>query len=323
FELPDGMIAFSIGDVAGHGFQAAIVMNQVRHTMRAAALRDQNPFSVLASANRVVFSQHQPMVTTLFGVLDPLSLNFTFSTAGHLPPLLVTEEGEVRSLPCDGMPLGIVEELEGAVSSAELSPGGALVLYTDGIIEDLHDPISGERALHDALRTWAKNGFASRAADIQANLRIGAHNDDAAMFILSFPHVDEFKIRLPATSYNAQRMRLAARRFIAGSPFDAQRAHDAMLAVGEAVNNAIEHPYGGGHGSVTLALKRETQRLIIEVRDEGTWRESRSLDRGRGLGIMQLIADKVDIRKSETGTTVHIEMAYVPALEPAAVASTA
>ena len=316
FELPNGLIAVAIGDVAGHGFEAAVVMNQVRHTMRAAALREANPSAVMQSANRVILAQRQPMVTALFGILDPLTLSFTFASAGHLAPLLVTEKGGVRALECEGMPLGILEELDAPARAEELTPGGALVLYTDGLIEDEHDPISGERALYDAISKWAKRGFVTRAADLQAGLRVGAHQDDAAMFVLFFPHVDEFKIRLSASPYNAQRLRHAARRFVGGSPFDGDRSYDAVLAVGEAVNNAIEHPYTDGEGFVTLSLKRETQRLIVDVRDEGVWRDTRSIDRGRGLGIIQNIADSVEIQKSDTGTNVHIELAYVTTRKP-------
>jgi anti-sigma regulatory factor (Ser/Thr protein kinase)/PAS domain-containing protein len=323
FELPNGLIAVEIGDVAGHGIEAAIVMNQVRHTVRAAALRDPDPTAVLTSANRVVNSQRQPMVTALFGVLDPLTLTFTFASAGHLPPLLVTENGDVRALRCEGLPLGVAEELSVPTRTETLEPGGALVLYTDGVVEDQHDPIAGERALRDALESWAKVGFLTRAADLQSSLRIGMHHDDAAMFVLQFPHVDEFKIRLPATTFNARRLRLAARRFVSGSPFAGDRAFDAVLAIGEAVNNAIEHPYSDDNGFVTLRLKRETQRLIAEVQDEGSWRERESVNRGRGLGIIRHLADKVEIRKTDGGTTVHIELAYVPAERETPVATSA
>lgn len=209
-----------------------------------------------------------------------------------------------------------MEDLDLAVYAQELSPGGALVLYTDGIVEDLRDVILGERALLEALKAWARGGFTTRAADLQAGLRIGSHSDDAAMFILKFPHLDEFKTRLPATAHNAQRLRLAARRFVAGCPFEGEHAQDAVLAVGEAVNNAIEHPYAGAEGFVTLSLKRETRKFVAEVRDEGKWQERRSIDRGRGLEIIQGLTDRVDIRKSPNGTTVCFELAYDPAGQP-------
>ncbi|MBV8283650.1 MAG: SpoIIE family protein phosphatase [Candidatus Eremiobacteraeota bacterium] len=316
FELPDGLIAVAIGDVAGHGFEAAIVMNQVRQSMRAAAMEDSDPATVLARVNRIVTKQQQPMVTALFGVLDPLALTFRFASAGHLPPLVVKESGEVLYLPCEGTPLGIAEDQVSKTCFADLSPGGALVLYTDGVVEDQRDFVRGEQALLEALARWAHSGFVLRASQLQTQLRTGGHADDAAMFVLRFPHVDDFEIRLPASPYNAQRMRLAAKRFMSGSPFDEDRAFDAVLVVGEAVNNAVEHAYADGRGHCTLSLRRETHRVVVEVSDEGTWREPAPVDRLHGLGIIERLADKLDVRTTNAGTAVRIEMAYVAARTP-------
>ncbi|MGH7716719.1 MAG: ATP-binding SpoIIE family protein phosphatase, partial [Vulcanimicrobiaceae bacterium] len=310
FELPDGLIAVAIGDVAGHGFGAAVVMNQTRQTIRAAAFDNPDPASALARANRIINAQMQPMVTAFFGVLDPLTLTFRYASAGHLPPVHVNEDGECRYLEIDGTPLGVVDNLLARTFTEELAPGGALVLFTDGVVEDQRDLLRGERALFDMISAWAKAGFGARAAQIQSALRIGDHRDDAAMFILRFPHVDDFEIRLPATPYNAQRLRHAARRFASGSPFEEDRASDVVLAVGEAVNNAIKHAYAGSEGYVTLLLKRESDVMIAEIRDEGVWREPEIYDRMHGLGIIEKIVDKLEIKKSEAGTVVRMHVAY-------------
>lgn len=310
FELPDGRIVVSIGDVAGHGFDAAVVMNQVRHAMQTAAMTNADPAHVLAAANRLVNAQSQPMVTAFVGILDPLTLSIQCASAGHPPAIVVSEDGSVRAVECEGIPLGVSDELFVKTVVEELPAGGALVLYTDGVVEDLRDLPAGERALAEALSRWATRGFTARAADLQAGLRVGTHQDDAATFVLRFPHVDDFEVRLAATPYNAQRMRLAARRFVSGSPFEPERAFNAVLSVGEAVNNAVEHAYGDGGGAVTLVLKRETQRLIIDVHDEGAWREPATFDRMHGLGIVERLADNLEIHHGEYGTSVHIEIAY-------------
>jgi anti-sigma regulatory factor (Ser/Thr protein kinase)/PAS domain-containing protein len=313
FELADGTIAVAIGDVAGHGFEAAIVMNEIRHAMHAAAMEDSNPAHVLAAANRLMNAQVRPMVTAFFGTLDPLTLTLTCASAGHPPALVVGGDGSVHALPCEGIPLGISDELFLENTSVELPAGGALVLYTDGVIEDERDILAGERSLSEALSRWALHGFIARAADLQSRVRVGSHQDDAAMFVLRFPHVDELELRLPATPQNAQRMRLAARRFVCGSPFEDDRAFDAVLAVGEAVNNAVEHAYDKSGGAVTLTLKRESERLIVEIRDEGMWREPKPYDRMHGLGIIQRLADKVEINHGENGTSVRVEISFARA----------
>ncbi|MGH7683505.1 MAG: ATP-binding SpoIIE family protein phosphatase, partial [Vulcanimicrobiaceae bacterium] len=310
FELGDGTIAVAIGDVAGHGFDSAVVMNQVRHVMQAATIGSPDPSEVLSAANRLVNALGQRMVTAFFGILDPLTLAFTCASAGHPPPVIVREDGNVSLLQCEGIPLGVADDLLLKNVSGELPAGGALVLYTDGVVEDQRDLPAGELALAEALTRWARRGFTARAADLQTTLRVGSHQDDAAMFVLRFPHVDEFSVRLLATPYNAQRMRLAARRFVSGSPFEPDREFNAVLAVGEAVNNAVEHAYGDGGGMVSLTLKRESERIIVDVRDDGVWREPSIDDRMHGLGIIERLADKLDIHHGEHGTSVHIEIGY-------------
>ncbi|MBV8602087.1 MAG: SpoIIE family protein phosphatase [Candidatus Eremiobacteraeota bacterium] len=321
FELPDGTIAVAIGDVAGHGFDAALVMNRVRQLMRAAAVENPEPSAVLALANRVLVAEHQPMVTALFGILDPLTLAFRCASAGHVQPLVVDERGDVRNVSCEGVPMGILPELGCSTVGTELPQGGALVLYTDGVIEDRRDILEGEEALRRALERWALEGFAHRAAAVQASLRTGRHQDDAAMFVLRFPHVDEIDVRLPATPFNAQRMRRATRRFLAALPFVGERAFDLTLAIGEALNNAVTHAYGTGEGQVSLRLKRDSERLFAEIRDEGVWRAPPAFDRMHGLGIIEKLADRFEISTDRGGTCVEIEMAFTPALRGLATAT--
>jgi PAS domain S-box-containing protein len=321
FEMSDGRIALTIGDVAGHGFSAAIVMSQVRQSIHTAVLEDADPATVLSRANRVVLAQRHPMVTAFFGVLDPLTLTLSFASAGHVPPALVREDGTVRELTCEGIPLGVEDEHHAVTFEEELEPGSALVLYTDGVVEDQRDLPSGERALHQRLSVWARGGFFTRAAGLQSGLRVGGHYDDAAMFIVHFPHLDQLELRLPATPLNARRLRLAVRRFVAGSPCRADRAFDAVLAVAEAINNAVEHAYSGEQGTVKVTMLRETQQLIVEVSDEGEWRDTSSAHRGRGLELMRRLADRVHVSKDNGGTVVRLEIGYTPV--PAMVAAQA
>ncbi|HWT06865.1 MAG TPA: SpoIIE family protein phosphatase, partial [Xanthomonadales bacterium] len=103
FRLPDGRIAFSIGDVAGHGLRAAIVMGEVRQAFRAAALNPNSPSLVLERANTIVNMRANPvMVTAMFGIVDPRDGTVTYASAGHPAPLLALPCGSVAVLPKDG-----------------------------------------------------------------------------------------------------------------------------------------------------------------------------------------------------------------------------
>lgn len=86
---------------------------------------------------------------------------------------------------------------------------------------------------------------------------------------------------------------------------------DVVLAVDEAVSNAVEHGHGDDHAAgrsspITVTARVAGDDMVqIEVRDHGSWRvPTPNSDRGRGIGIMRSIMDEVDVRSSATGTVV-------------------
>ena len=184
FELPDKRILFSIGDVAGHGIEAAIAMSHARQAIVAAALVHSDPASVLSTANRSILLQDATMVTAVCGFLDPVTRELVYATAGHPPPILV-QGGVAAFLEHEGVPLGIVAGNEYRSFVAHALAGALLVLYTDGVTEGRHDVLAGERRLLEAARSAA--GEDDPAAAIER--RVFADNapiDDVAILTLSF-----------------------------------------------------------------------------------------------------------------------------------------
>jgi len=104
-------------------------------------------------------------------------------------------------------------------------------------------------------------------------------------------------------------MRHAVRSFLETLRLDRARVDDVVLAVGEAAGNAIEHAYRGADGSVRLHAKACDGRIVIEVRDRGRWRLEGDPERGRGLGIMRALVDRVLIESTHDGTNVRLEVA--------------
>jgi anti-sigma regulatory factor (Ser/Thr protein kinase) len=76
------------------------------------------------------------------------------------------------------------------------------------------------------------------------------------------------------------------------------------LATSEACANAIEHAYGPDEATFELRAERTDDRVEIEIRDRGQWREPRGSDRGRGLQLMETYMDTVEVRRDAGGTTV-------------------
>jgi serine phosphatase RsbU (regulator of sigma subunit) len=130
----DGRLLVAIGDVAGHSLHAATVMAELRHAVRAYAVEGHPPGAVLDLVNRFMRTVLPADSATL--CLFTLELDtgkVRMASAGHLPPLLRTDDG-VRYLEPRGPLLGINAPRPPDLEFV-LPPGGTLVLYTDGLIE--------------------------------------------------------------------------------------------------------------------------------------------------------------------------------------------
>lgn len=184
FELRDGRLAFSIGDVAGHGLDAAVVMGHVREIVRALALRGATPSEVLDETNGVVVAGGFGLITAIVAYIDPSTLMVEYASAGHMPPLRVDASGAVESLELGDVILGAVARARFRTQSLRLRCDCALVLYTDGLVEFAHDSIAGEARLREILSAWGRDGFKAKANEIVDNMfDASIINDDAALLI--------------------------------------------------------------------------------------------------------------------------------------------
>jgi phosphoserine phosphatase RsbU/P len=134
--LSDGKWGLVLADVSGKGTAAALLMSATRGMLRSLAEAGCGPGEVLVRLNDLMVQDFPSgkFVTMVYAVLDPASRKLTFANAGHLRPLLVTNNG-ARFLDTDrGMPLGLAA---GGFSEVEidLSADSRLVFYSDGITE--------------------------------------------------------------------------------------------------------------------------------------------------------------------------------------------
>ena len=136
FETTDGGTVIVVGDVAGHGVEAASLMGRVRNALRAYAFEDSDPAHVLLRLHRLLRNQDDDaMVTAFVARYEPATGLMSWSRAGHPPPLLVTPDGTARFLDdVNGAPLGTMAR-EYRTASTRLDPGALIVCYTDGLIE--------------------------------------------------------------------------------------------------------------------------------------------------------------------------------------------
>src|ERR671936_43482 len=138
--LPDGRVAFVVGDVTDKGVPAALVMSATRSVLRASAGRLIEPGAVLERVNDHLCPDmpEKMFVTCLYGVLDPGTGNLRFANAGHDLPYVKTANGVVE-LRARGMPLGLMPGMHYEEKQATLEPGDSVLLHSDGVVE-AHDP---------------------------------------------------------------------------------------------------------------------------------------------------------------------------------------
>ena len=195
FTLPDGRIAFSLGDVCGRGLGAAVKMGQAKQAIKVAAslqLIDPTPIAVLEQTNKVIFlnNHHVEFTTAIYGVIDMANRKVTYASAGHHPPILARPGEQASVLPNHGFPLGVEINLPDLLREHEFiyESGALLVLYTDGLVEFSHDAEEGEvrllAAARDAVATKARNP----ARFIVENVlkEDPEHPDDVAVLTIRF-----------------------------------------------------------------------------------------------------------------------------------------
>ncbi|MBY8344509.1 SpoIIE family protein phosphatase [Streptomyces spinosirectus] len=149
-EAGDGL-ALVIGDVQGHGVQAAATMGQLRSAVRAFALGDRAPDEVMSGTNHLLIDLDPGQFASCCYIrLDPVSGQARVARAGHPPPLLRQPDGhtEVLDLP-GGVVLGVDPHAQYPVAELQIEPGAVLALYTDGLVErpgiDIDDGITALR----------------------------------------------------------------------------------------------------------------------------------------------------------------------------------
>jgi serine phosphatase RsbU (regulator of sigma subunit) len=198
FELYDGRLAVTMGDVAGHGATAAALMGTLREAIRAAMMDGSSPKEALGLANEVVFGGDPGMATAFAAAIDPVEMTMQSASAGHPAPFLAYD-GKAELLEGCGPPLGVFDRLELAGIERQLPDRCALVFFTDGMIEYGHDAVEGLETLRKAVARWSDDGMnldARRLSTFVLGTR--PRTDDAAMLLVRFAPVTALDLTIKA-----------------------------------------------------------------------------------------------------------------------------
>ncbi|HVA27511.1 MAG TPA: SpoIIE family protein phosphatase, partial [Candidatus Baltobacteraceae bacterium] len=323
FELPDGRIMFSIGDVAGHGLEASVMVGRLRQAILTIALRIYAPSDILSELNYILaLDKTNTMVTAIVGSIDPKHRKIAYAIAGHPPPMVAREGARtIETLPVGGAPLGISPSQSYETFMLDVGPGTTFALYTDGMIEFTHNVIAGEAKMEAALLLLAGNKTVAHPARTIKDwvFNDAPATDDAALLIIEFTKRDTSKGEIAEHPANTWRFHASDARtahgyrreiaeYLRELASDESDTEAAELVIGELIANAVRH----APSLVEVSVDWSSDDPIVVVCDHGG-----GIDRlpdiapvepmsenGRGLFLVRSLARGVTIDEHPSGGTV-------------------
>ena len=322
FRLTDGRLAMVLGDVAGHDVRAAAVMGQVRAALRALALTDSAPPSVLAGLDRLVGSlgaesrNEEIFVTVVYGLLDPSDGTITLASAGHPPPVLrrAGQGGEPPTAELVKVPPGAPLGLGGRWQTGQLrlEPGDSVLMFSDGVVERRGHPLTEGLDALVAAAAAAQSGDPRNLCSLATAAVPGVTDDDVAVLAVerAVALSRSAQMLVPAEPTGPSRVRqwmsTRLREWAVPEPVIGA----AILCTSELTTNALLH--AGTPAQVHVDLNAE--RLLVSVADTGTRgtviraHTDTLSSRGRGLGLIEDLSDSWGTDPTVRGTTVWFEM---------------
>ena len=298
YQLDDGRIAFTLGDVSGKGMNAALLMAKTASLLRCLGKAILEPGALLARVNEEVCETvtRGMFVTLVQGIYDPERGYVRFANAGHEPPLVLTSKGEFFSIPAESPPLGISPSLIGDESFPEKEirlDGGAIYIFSDGVTEGYLATGNelGAEGFKSLVKKTEKNGVFSLLNLLKAKVLEGERllRDDVTLLVVD----DSISARskrferglveggaIVSLGEKLMTIRIAARpdrlRLVRRSVEETSRfigfgkndVNDIVLAVDEACQNIIRHAYKANEGGeISIEIRKRDSAMIILLRD--------------------------------------------------------
>jgi anti-anti-sigma factor len=319
--LGDDHLVLVVGDVVGHGVQAAAVMSQLRAALRMQILDGRGIAETLDAVNR--FSKHVPgarSATICVGSLNVDTGELQYCTAGHPPPLLISADATSRYLePSGAGPLGSGTGFP--VRSETLDVGDAILLYSDGLIERPGRPLAASTAEFAdlAARTLGGGGLpldnAARPIDrlcsqtLEMLLRTSGYGDDVTLLAAQRrrPPVP-LHLTVNAALAAAGAVRVQLRQWLAAVGADPTDMMIVVQTISEFVENAAVHAYATevADSIVVRAALGDDGKLRASVTDNGRWKprnEDAASSGGRGLALAEAMVSDMRLTHDDHGTT--------------------
>jgi len=156
FPIDENRWVFAIGDVAGKGVPASLMMAVMQSHLKALTRYDHSITRIASLLNNYLFNNSTPekYITFHFGILNAKEHTYKYVNAGHNPPILVSHNGGFRELKIGGPLIGMIPDLDYSYERIELKKGDLIFSFTDGVTEVFNgkEEEFGEERLSDYLR---------------------------------------------------------------------------------------------------------------------------------------------------------------------------
>jgi anti-sigma regulatory factor (Ser/Thr protein kinase) len=318
--LDGGAVALVVGAVAGSDLEATALTAQLRGAVRAYTLEGHPPAAVVTRANEFHLGLESGRLAALaYALVHPAERIVTVVRAGHVPPLLASP-GEAPCLldAVGGPPLGARSGEVWRESTAQVSPGSLLILYSDGLLREdggVLDLDAGLARLLTAVEQDHPGPDPESVADLLTRLVPGPPAEDAVLLVCRLSGDDvrpgpTLRRTLPPTAESASVARWLVNDLLRDL-VDADTRDTAALLTTELVSNAIRHT----RDELVITVRLVGGRLRVGVSDSSHRRPqlvqvgSRDTS-GRGLHLVEAMADRwgVDPDDRGLGKTVWFEL---------------
>ena len=286
FYIRDEKLFFCIGDVAGKGVPASLVMAVTRSLFRTISAHESAPARIVDLMNESMSDGNESLmfVTFFLGVLDLPTGRLRYCNAGHDKPLVIEAE-KVAYLPVEpNIPLGIMSDFHFTGQEALINPHSIIFLYTDGLTEAenvTHAQFGNDRML-DVARNCQEHTDAPQLLTTEMQKAVEAFvagaekSDDLTMLSVAYTkETRTAKLKRSLTLPNDVQTIGQLSEFVEGVceelEFDLEETMSMNLALEEAVVNVMNYAYPSGTvGQVQIVAEANDQRLKFTIIDSGS-----------------------------------------------------
>ena len=339
--LDEHRTGVAIGDVAGKGIPAALIMVLTKTLLRTEAMKSLSPSVVLGRLNSLLREHHSaPEAVTLFyGILDSRDNSFLFANGGHEFPFYLSEKTtEVGELGVGGPFLGIFPEVTYNEGRIFLDKGDRIIMFTDGVLRSSYDEVpiksiekfkqlvySEKDVTHeDFIKKMFSRELLAGDGRLKKWVKAGSDKDDTTIVLFDVQRPrsggELARIVIRNNVKNLSEVRDFSYSVLGIAGMERGRSFDLVYSIDEAVLNSIIHAYDCEDESETVTVcfrKPEDADFIeVEVIDNGKGlnptvlakqkailKENLLVSKGRGLVMIDSLVDDLIIRKSPGGGT--------------------